>query len=89
MCYHIFVMLNKNDTSDIINYLVYTAESAVVSVMILIAVLYLIGPGAIKITRAVLIDPMVRQWNAPAIRSSQFVPTNMGVFFDDPSKKKK
>jgi len=82
-------MLNKNDTSDIINYLVYTAEYAVVSVIIMVAVLYFIGPGAIKITRAVLIDPMIRQWNASAIRSSQSVPRNMGVFFDDPSKNKK
>jgi len=78
----------KNDTSDIINYLVYTAESVVVSVMIAIAVLYFFGPGAIKIARAVLIDPAIRQWNAPVI-ANQVTPMNMGVFFNGPGQNKK
>jgi hypothetical protein len=74
-------MLNNNDTSDLINFLVYSVESAAVFAAVLIIALYFVGPGAIKILRAEVIDPAIQQWNAPITGSVKITPTDNNPFF--------
>jgi len=57
-------MLNENDLSDLISFVVWVA--VIIAVLIITAVwaVCFLGPKTVKILQTVLIEPAVKNWNS-------------------------
>ena len=73
--------MNRNNTSDLIHLVAESAQFALVSLAIIIAAIWLIGPGACKLLRAAVVDPAIAQWNSAGSQPHvRLVPAKNGFF---------
>lgn len=71
----------KNNTSDLIDCVVYSADLAAGAVIFFVIVFHFAGPVVAKVLRAAVIDPAVRQWNAPIAKSAYPNGAGGNIFF--------
>jgi len=57
-------MLNENDISDLISFIVWVAAITAVLIITAVWAVCFLGPKTVKILQTVLIEPAVKNWNS-------------------------
>jgi|GEM_PF-5094201 hypothetical protein len=80
-------MPNNNDTSDLVDFVIESAQTAGVFVVIWAVILIMTVPTAIYVLRAAIVDPAVKQWNTSIPKLNEPAQVRSGNYFGLPKSK--